>query len=180
MQQNKKPNRNDQAGKQNQPRVSKGQAVRAQRRTQADAQKIANQYAAAPTGKDRPRRANVIANDASKLKLTFLGGQEGIGEKNMQVLEWENDALIIDCGNNLGLDLPGINYSIADPTYLKTIKNKIRGYVISHGHLDHMGGLKHIVPQAPAPIYGSRFTLGVVEKTFDDMSAETGSDYKPE
>lgn len=160
---------------------SRGQAVRAQKRTQMDAQRIANQHSAARTSDDaEPRRANVIKDDFEKLKITFLGGQEGIGEKNMQVIEWQNDALILDCGNNLGLDLPGVNYSINDTTYLETIKHKIKGYVISHGHLDHLGGLKHIVPKFPAPIYASRFTMGVIEKTFDDAYSDTGLEFKPE
>ena len=163
--------------------ISRGAAVRAQKRSQMDAQKFVNQYASASMragSGTEPRRANVLKDDFDKLKITFLGGQEAIGEKNMQVIEWQNDALVLDCGNHLGIDLPGINYTIADPTYLLTIKHKLRGYVISHGHLDHLGGLKHIVPQAPAPIYGSRFTIGVVEKTFEDSFAETGVEFKPE
>lgn len=161
--------------------VSRGAAVRAQRRVQADAQKIANQYASASANAaEQPRRANVIKDDFEKLKLTFLGGQGGIGEQNMQVLEWQNDAVILDCGNNLDVDLPGINYTVSDPSYLESIKHKIRGYVVSHGHLDHIGGLKHTVPKYPAPIYGSRFTLGVVQKTFEDAVAETGLDFTPE
>lgn len=158
--------------------VPRSQAVRAQKRSQMDAQKIANQYNRSEAPKPR---ANVISGDnEGKLKISFLGGQEGIGEKNMQVVEWENDALILDCGNNLGIELPGVNYTIADTTYLDSIKTKIRGYVISHGHLDHLGGLKHIVPKYPAPIYGSRFTLGVVAKTFEDAFAESGLEYSPE
>ncbi|HWT55656.1 MAG TPA: ribonuclease J [Candidatus Microsaccharimonas sp.] len=162
-------------------RSSRGQAVRAQKRLQMDAQKLVNQYASAAMRNEEgaPRRANKLADDFDKLKITFLGGQEAIGEKNMQVVEWQNDALILDCGNHLGVDLPGVNYMVADPSYLETIKHKIRGYVISHGHLDHLGGLKHIVPTYPAPIYGSRFTLGVVEKSFDDLYAETGVEFKP-
>ncbi len=158
--------------------VSRSEAVRASKRSQMDAQKIANQYNRADA--QPQRRANVIQDDSGKLKLSFLGGQEAIGEKNMQILEWENDALILDCGNHLGIELPGINYTIADTTYLESIKHKLRGYVISHGHLDHLGGLKHIVPKFPAPIYGSRFTLGVVAKTFEDASAESGLDFTPE
>jgi ribonuclease J len=160
----------------------RGQAVRAQRRTQQDAQKLVDQYASANQNEnaEQPRRANVIVDDFDKLKLTFLGGQGGIGEKNMQILEWQNDAVVLDCGNNLGVDLPGINYTIADPSYLESIKHKVRGYVITHGHLDHLGGLKHIVPRVPAPIYGSRFTLGVVQKTFEDSYAETGLKFDPE
>ena len=160
-------------------KVPRSQAVRAQKRSQMDAQKIANQYnrAEAP----RPKRANVISDEfAGKLKISFLGGQEAIGEKNMQVVEWENDAVILDCGNHLGIELPGVNYTIADTTYLESIKHKLRGYVISHGHLDHLGGLKHIVPKFPAPIYGSRFTLGVVAKTFEDAFAESGLDFSPQ
>jgi len=160
--------------------ASRGAAIRAQRRSQEDAQKIANQYAAANAQATPQKRANQIVDNFDKLKITFLGGQEAIGEKNMQVIEWQNDALILDCGNHLGIELPGINYTIADPSYLETIKHKLRGYVISHGHLDHLGGLKHIVPKYPAPIYGSRFTLGVVQKTFEDSYAETGIEFTPQ
>lgn len=176
--------RSDQPSKPKNPakssQSSRGAAIRAQRRSQEDAQKIANQYAAANAQANPQRRANAMVDNFNKLKITFLGGQEAIGEKNMQVIEWQNDALVLDCGNHLGIDLPGINYTIADPSYLETIKHKLRGYVISHGHLDHLGGLKHIVPKFPAPIYGSRFTLGVVQKTFEDAHAETGIEFSPQ
>jgi ribonuclease J len=156
--------------------TSRGAAIRAQKRSVQDANKMLDQYAAA--GADNRQRANKLDIDnTNKLKITFLGGQDGIGEKNMQVIEWQNDAIIVDCGNNLGLDLPGVNYSIADPTYLESIRGKVKGYVISHGHLDHLGGLKHIVPKFPAPIYGSSFTIGVVLKTFEEMSTEVGLNF---
>jgi ribonuclease J len=160
----------------------RGAAMRAQKRSQADAQRIADQYAAADNTvpQNQARRANVLEDNYNKLRISFLGGQEAIGEKNMQVIEWQNSAIILDCGNNLGISLPGINYMVADPTYLESIKHKLKGYVISHGHLDHLGGLKHIVPKYPAPIYGSRFTLGVVGKTFEDLYAETGVEYNPQ
>lgn len=159
--------------------VSRGAAMRAQKRNQDDAHKAVSQYLT-PAPQNERGRANVIADAGDKLKISFLGGQDGIGEKNMQVVEWQNSAIILDCGNNLGLDLPGVNYTIADTTYLDSIKHKIKAYVISHGHLDHLGGLKHVVPKYPAPIYGSRFTLGVVQKTFEDLNAETGSNYTPD
>ncbi|HSX36142.1 MAG TPA: ribonuclease J [Patescibacteria group bacterium] len=158
---------------------SRGASIRAQKRAQSDAQRIANQYAPAEVSQ-QPRRANLIPDDPTKLKITFLGGQHGIGEQNMQVVEWQDDAIVLDCGNNLDVNLPGVNYTIADPSYLDTIRHKLRAYVISHGHLDHLGGLKHTVPKYPAPIYGSRFTMGVVEKTFDDAAAEVGLEYKPQ
>lgn len=148
----------------------RGAAMRAQKRSQADAQKIANQYAAAMPvqGNEPKRRANFI-DDTPRLKVIGLGGFDGGGSKNMVLVEYANDAVIIDCGNDLGVDLPGINYGIADTTYLEGIRHKLRAYVITHGHLDHIGGLPHIVPKFPAPIYGSRFTIGMVEKIFENF-----------
>lgn len=146
--------------------TSRGQAVRAQRRSQADAQRIANLYPTAEAVK--PRRANFI-DDQPRLKVIGLGGMDGAGSKNMLVVEYKNDVIIMDCGNDLSVDLPGINYGIADTTYLDSIKNKIKAYVITHGHLDHIGGLPHIVPKFPAPIYGSKFTIGRVEEIFENF-----------
>jgi ribonuclease J len=149
---------------------SRGAAVRAQKRAQTDAQKIANQYAAANPNQPAPeqRRANFI-DDRPGLKIIGLGGMDGGGSKNMILVEYQNDAVIIDCGNDLGVDLPGINYGIADTTYLEGIRHKLKAYIITHGHLDHIGGLSHIVPKFPAPIYGSRFTIGMVEKLFENF-----------
>jgi ribonuclease J len=151
--------------------TSRGQAVRAQRRSQADAQRIANQYVAASPNQDpapKPQRANVI-DDNPRLKIIGLGGMDGGGSKNMILVEYKDDAVVLDCGNDLGVDLPGINYGIADTTYLESIKHKLRAYVITHGHLDHIGGLPHIVPKLPAPIYGSKFSIGRVEEIFENF-----------
>jgi len=149
--------------------VSRGAAVRAQKRSQMDAQRVANQYlAASATPAPRERRANVI-DDSPRLRLIGLGGMNSGGSKNMLLVEYMDDAIIMDCGNDLGVDLPGINYGIADTTYLESIKHKLRAYVITHGHLDHIGGLPHIVPKLPAPIYGSKFTIGRVEEIFENF-----------
>jgi ribonuclease J len=115
----------------------------------------------------RPLMAKTPMADPTKIRITPLGGQDGIGEKNMIVVEYGNDAIILDCGFELGIDLPGINYAIPVTEYLQTIKHKIRGYIISHGYLDHIGGLSHIVPQFPAPVYGSQFTIGMIEAQFE-------------
>jgi ribonuclease J len=150
--------------------TSRGQAVRAQRRSQADAQRVANQYVSADSAEiaNRLTRANVI-DDRPVLKIIGLGGMDSGGSKNMILVEYMNDAIILDCGNDLGVDLPGINYGIADTAYLEEIKPKLRAYVITHGHLDHIGGLPHIVPLFPAPIYGSKFTIGRVEEIFENF-----------
>ena len=177
-----KPNRRPQNGSSNNKNnglsTSRGAAIRAQKRSLDDARKMVDQYSAAKPAEQR--RANQITDDFDKVKISFLGGLEDVGEKNTAVIEYQNDAFILDCGNSLGIDLPGINYEIADPSYIESIKHKIRGYVITHGHLDHMGGLKHMVPKFPAPIYGSRFTLGIVEKTFEDMPPGEHQSFKPE
>jgi ribonuclease J len=161
--------------------VSRGAALRAQKQAVQDANRVANQYldAAAQAGeqtRSRPanqapagRRANVI-DDSPRLKIIGLGGMDGGGSKNMMVIEYQNDAVVIDCGNDLGVDLPGINYGIADTTYLDQIKAKIKGFVITHGHLDHIGGLPHILPKYPGvPVYGSRFSIGRVEEIFENF-----------
>lgn len=149
--------------------VSRGAAIRAQKRTQDDAHRIANQYLDASTKQlSEPKRANFI-DDSPTLKIIGLGGMDHGGSKNMILVEYMNDAVVLDCGNDLGVDLPGINYGIADVTYLESIKHKLRGYIITHGHLDHIGGLPHIVPKIPAPIYGSKFTIGRVEEIFGNF-----------
>jgi mRNA degradation ribonuclease J1/J2 len=150
--------------------ASRGAAIRAQKRTQEDATRIANQYADAngQQGTGETRRANFI-DDQPRLKIIGLGGMDGGGSKNMILVEYMNDAVIMDCGNDLGVDLPGINYGIADTTYVESIKHKLRGYLITHGHLDHIGALPHIVPKFPAPIYGSKFSIGRVEEIFGNF-----------
>jgi len=147
--------------------VSRGAAIRAQKRNAEMANKIASEYLDASSTK-LERRANVI-DDRPRLKFIGLGGMDGGGSKNMIILEYLNDAIVIDSGNDLGVDLPGINYGIADTSYLESIKHKLRAYVISHGHLDHIGGLPHILPKVPAPVYGSKFTIGRVQETFDNF-----------
>lgn len=165
---NQSNNNSNNKGKFTSPNLttSRGQAVRAQRRSHADAQRIANQYQTAVPTK-RPR-ANFI-DDSPRLRIIGLGGMDHGGSKNMILVEYMNDAVIIDCGNDLGVDLPGINYGVADTTYLQQIKHKIKAYVITHGHLDHIGGLPHIVPLFPSPIYGTKFTIGRVEEIFGNF-----------
>jgi ribonuclease J len=149
--------------------ASRGEAIRAQKRAHEDANRIAAQYSAAQTQSAPAKpRANFI-DTTPGLKIIGLGGMDGGGSKNMIVVEYGKDAVIMDCGNDLGVDLPGINYAIADTQYLETIRHKIRGYLITHGHLDHIGGLPHIVPKFPAPIYGSRFSIGRVEEIFQNF-----------
>ena len=149
--------------------ASRGEAIRAQRRNMDDVNRMLDQYQTADAFKsEKTRRANELDN-SPRLKVIGLGGVDVGGSNNMIILEWKDEAIVIDCGNNLGVNLPGINYAISDITYLESIKHKLKAYVITHGHLDHIGGLPHIVPRVPAPIYGSNFTIGMVEKFFNNF-----------
>ncbi|HUD07095.1 MAG TPA: ribonuclease J [Candidatus Saccharimonadales bacterium] len=165
--------------------VSRAAALRAQARGASDAQRVIASYDVVsssenkPASSNEPRRANVI-DDSPRLKIIGLGGMDSAGSRNMILLEYLNDAIVIDCGNDLSVDLPGINYAIPDVSYLESIKHKLRAYVMTHGHLDHIGGLAHIVPKVPAPIYGSRFTIGMVEKTFENFGGELPGSFKLE
>lgn len=151
------------------------QSLRAHKQGYDDARSVVDRYSKTDQQQQLKKR---IVDTHKKLKLTLLGGLEEVGEKNMAILEYQNEAIIIDCGNNLGVDLPGINYAINDMSYLETIKHKLKAYVITHGHLDHIGGLRHTVPKYPAPIYGSRYTVSVIKKTFQDELVNTN--FQPE
>jgi ribonuclease J len=148
--------------------VSRGAAIRAQKRANEDAHRIASQYLNAEANGNPKVRANFI-DDSPRLKIIGLGGMNGGGSKNTLLIEYKDDVVIMDCGSDLGVDLPGVNYGIADMTYLESVKHKLKGYLITHGHLDHIGGLPHILPRFPAPVYGSRFTIGRVEEIFQNF-----------
>ncbi len=119
-------------------------------------------------GQPKPQPAN-LPTSRNVLRIISLGGQDKGGGANMIVYEYDDEAIIIDCGHNLGIELPGVNYSIANTAYLETIKSKIKAYIFTHGHLDHIGAVPHVVPKYPAPMYGTNFTVGMLHKEFEDM-----------
>jgi len=164
-------NNNPQNGGQNGnglKKSSRGAAIRAQRRVSDDATRQINAVLASTSPQEGKVRANKL-DDTPRLRVIGLGGMDGAGSKNMMLVEYENDAVIIDAGNDLSVDLPGINYGICDTQYVESIRHKLRAYIITHGHLDHIGGLPHIVPMYPAPIYGSKFTIGRVQEIFENF-----------
>jgi ribonuclease J len=99
----------------------------------------------------------------SKLKVIPLGGLNEIG-KNMMVLEYENDIIIIDSGLMFpGEDMMGIDMVIPDITYLLKMKDRIRGIIITHGHEDHIGALPYILNQiGNVPIFAAKLTQGLI------------------
>jgi ribonuclease J len=102
-------------------------------------------------------------NSKYKLKVIFLGGLGEIG-KNMMLLEYGNDIIIVDCGLAFPEnDMFGVDLVIPDFTYVIENKRKIRGLILTHGHEDHIGAVSYLLRYLNIPIYGSKLTLGLLE-----------------
>ena len=171
--------------------IRKGEVFRAQRRTSENVNLRASQhminipvnksiyngysgrqFSMADAKNQRPTKGPV-------LKIMPIGGlgEMGIG-KNMMAIEYDDEIIVIDSGFLFpGADYPGINYIIPDITYLEENKHKIRGHVFTHGHLDHIGAYRHLAHKIPAPVYGSKFTLGMVQRTMEEATSGFTPDY---
>ena len=99
----------------------------------------------------------------SKVRVMMLGGLNEIG-KNIAVIEYENDLIVIDCGLAFpDEDMLGVDLVIPDFTYLEKNADRIRGILLTHGHEDHIGGIPYLLKQINVPVYGTRLTLGILE-----------------
>lgn len=107
------------------------------------------------------------------MKIIPLGGLDEVG-KNMMLVEYENDIIIIDMGLEFpSEDLLGIDYVIPDITYLENNRHRIRGVVITHGHLDHIGGIPYILPKLDfPPVYGTKLTIGLITKRCEEFNQQ--------
>ena len=98
-----------------------------------------------------------------KVKLIPLGGLGEIG-KNMTLLECGEDIIVIDCGSIFPKeDMLGIDLVIPDVSWLIENRDRVRGYVFTHAHEDHIGATPYILPQVPAPAYGTRLTIALID-----------------
>ena len=99
----------------------------------------------------------------SKLRIIPLGGLEQIG-MNITAFEFEDSIVVVDCGLAFPEDdMLGIDLVIPDVSYLKQNLSKVKGFVITHGHEDHIGALPYVLRDVPAPVYGTKLTIGLIE-----------------
>lgn len=108
-----------------------------------------------------------------KLKVAMLGGLNEIG-KNIAVIEFGNDIIVVDCG--LGFpddDMLGVDLVIPDVSYLEKNIEKVRGIFITHGHEDHIGSLPYVLRTVNVPVYGTRLTLGILQRKLSEYRFDT-------
>ena len=100
----------------------------------------------------------------SKLKIIPLGGLEKIG-MNITAFEYEDSIIVVDCGLSFPEDdMLGIDLVIPDVSYLKSNIEKVKGFIITHGHEDHIGALSYVLKEMNLPIYTTKLTMGIIEK----------------
>lgn len=113
-------------------------------------------------------RKNEQGNSADKLKVIPLGGLEQIG-LNITAFEYEDSIVVVDCGLSFPEDeMLGIDLVIPDITYLKDNANKVKGFVITHGHEDHIGALPYILKELNIPVYATKLTMGIIENKLEE------------
>ncbi len=181
--------KNDSASKKKEPKSrgatngKKGESVK-EKKTEGTAPKQAEQASKRETERNAKKTAKAYTRSAvpsvsskpipgAKLKIIPLGGLNEIG-KNMTVIEYGYDIIVIDCGLGFPDDeMPGIDLVIPDTTYLETNADRIRGIVLTHGHEDHIGAIPYVLRNINPPIYGTKLTLGIVKNKLAEVSLPT-------
>lgn len=109
---------------------------------------------------------------AQKLRIIPLGGVGEIG-KNMTVIEYGKDIIVVDCGLKFpDEEMLGIDLVIPDTTYLEQNIDKVRGFLITHGHEDHIGALPYALRKLDVPVYGTRLTMALIEHKLEEQKVK--------
>lgn len=104
-----------------------------------------------------------VRKDIEGVKIIPLGGLENIG-MNITAFEYEDSIIVVDCGLAFPADdMLGIDLVIPDVTYLENNIEKVKGFVITHGHEDHIGALPYVLKKVNVPIYATKLTMGIIE-----------------
>ena len=111
----------------------------------------------------------------SKLRIIPIGGLEQIG-MNMTAFEYEDSIIVVDCGLAFPEDdMLGIDLVIPDVTYLKDNAEKVKGFVITHGHEDHIGALPYVLKDLNVPVYATKLTMGIIDNKLKEHNMLRGT-----
>ncbi|MCR5458488.1 MAG: ribonuclease J [Acetatifactor sp.] len=123
----------------------------------------------------RKKKENITG---PRLKIIPLGGLEQIG-MNITAFEYEDSIIVVDCGLAFPADdMLGIDLVIPDVTYLKENKERVKGFVITHGHEDHIGALPYVLKELNIPVYATRLTMGLIEHKLEEHDLMKGTKRK--
>ncbi len=113
-----------------------------------------------------------MAKTAKKLKIIPLGGVGEIG-KNMTVIEYGGDIIVVDCGMSFpDEEMPGIDVVIPDMTYLEKNAANVRGILITHGHEDHIGAVPYALQKLNVPVYATKLTIALIEQKLTEIKVD--------
>ncbi len=132
-----------------------------------------------PGTKKNSPASSLVPIPGAKLRVIPLGGLNEVG-KNMTVLEYGDDIIVVDCG--IGFpdedEMPGIDLVIPDVAYLEANRERIRGIVITHGHEDHIGAVPYILQKLDIPVYATRLALGIIENKLQEHTLPWKADLR--
>lgn len=110
----------------------------------------------------------MTTKNKTKVKVIPLGGLGEIG-KNITAIEYDNEIIVIDCGLAFpDAEMFGVDFVIPDITYLLNNSEKVKGFVLTHGHEDHIGALPYVLKKLNVPVYGTRLTLALVKSKLEE------------